>query len=349
MAESKPELLCIGNALVDVFAQVEGDSGPPFGLTEPVQHIDIERLQKIIALLPELRLVSGGGAANVAKMAGFLGLEAGFIGAIGSGPEDGADRFGRIFAGDLEAAGVELFLSRKPTPTGICLVLRKHAGEAIIAAAPSASLELSPEDLDEDLIRSARVVVIDGFMLSRKNLVIPILNLANKYGTVAALDVGSAGLAREQAWEIATYSRLYPLILFMNEAEALSFQETISGNGGAESILSRESSDFFVNFTAANLFPVVAVKLGNRGAVVFAGGSVYRAETIPITPAETTGAGDAFGAAFLCAWIRGKSLSRCAALGNKAARETLSAPGAQVNRKRLKSLIKQLRKPSSPP
>jgi sugar/nucleoside kinase (ribokinase family) len=351
MAESKPELLCIGNALVDVFAVTEEDPAIRFGLDEPVQHVAIEKLQQIIALLPETRLVSGGGAANVAKTAALLGLEAGFIGAIGSGPEDDADRFGRLFAGDLEAAGVELFLARKPPPTGICLILRKDAGETIIAAATSAALELSPEDLDEDLIRSARVVMIDGFMLNRKNLVLPILNLANKYGTVAALDVGSAGLAREQAWEIATYSRLYPLILFMNEAEALSFQETISGQTGGtgEAILTRESSDFFVNFTAANLFPVVAVKLGNRGAVVFAGGSVYRAETIPITPAETTGAGDAFAAAFLCAWIRGKSLSECAALGNKAARETLSVPGAQVNRKRLKSLIKQLRKPSSPP
>jgi sugar/nucleoside kinase (ribokinase family) len=352
MAESKPELLCIGNALVDVFARMEGDLDARFGLSEPVQHVDIEKLQEIIALLPETRLVSGGGAANAAKIASLLGIKAGFIGAIGSGPEDGADRFGRLFAGDLKAAGVELFLVRKPPPTGICLMLRKGTGETITAAAPSASLELSPEDLDEDLVRNARVVMIDGFMLKRKNLVIRILDLANRYGTVAALDVGSAGLAKEQAWEIATYSRLYPLILFMNEAEALNFQATISrqGEGGpTEGILTRENSGFFVNFTAANLFPVVAVKLGNRGAVVFAGGSVYRAETIPITPAETTGAGDAFGAAFLGAWIRGRSLSQCAALGNKAAREVLSVPGAQVDRKRLKSLIKQLRKPTTPP
>jgi sugar/nucleoside kinase (ribokinase family) len=308
--------------------------------------VAIEKLQEIIAHLPETTVISGGGAANVARIAGLLGIKAGVIGATGSGPGDGADRFGGLFAGDLAAAGVDAFLVRKPPPTGICLVLRKGARETIIAAAPSAALELSPEDLDEDLIKSARVVMIDGFMLNRKDLVVRILDLANRYGTVAALDAGSAGLAKEQAWEIATYSRLYPLILFMNEAEALSFQAAISRQeegGPAEGILSRESSDFFVSFTAANLFPVVAVKLGNRGAVVFAGGSVYRAETIPITPAETTGAGDAFAAAFLGAWIRDNSLSECAALGNKAAREVLAVPGAQVDRKRLKSLIRQLR------
>jgi sugar/nucleoside kinase (ribokinase family) len=361
MAESKPELLCIGNALVDVFARIEGDADVRFGLTKPVQHVDIEDLKEIIALLPETRLVSGGGAANTAKIACLLGIKAGFIGAIGSGaepaaepegrgspPGDGTDRFGGVFAGDLAAAGVELFLSRKSPPTGICLMLRAGAGKTVIAASPSAALELVPEDIDEGLIKSTKVVMIDGFILNRKDLVIHILNMANKYGTVAALDAGSAGLAKEQAWEIATYSRLYPLILFMNEVEAVSFQCTISGqqNGGetAEAALTREGFDFFTNFTAANLFPVVVVKLGNRGAVVFAGGSIYREETIPVTPAETTGAGDAFGAAFLGGWIKGKSLSECAALGNKVAREVLAVPGTRIDRKRLKSVIRQLGK-----
>jgi sugar/nucleoside kinase (ribokinase family) len=342
MAESKPELLCVGNALVDVFARTEEDIGGRFGLTKPVQHVDIEKLQEIIALLPETKLVSGGGAANVAKIAGLLGIRAGFIGATG-----GTDRFGGVFAGDLAAAGVELFLARKEPPTGICLMLRKGAGETIIAAAPSASLELAPEDLDEGLIKSARVVMTDGFMLNRKNLVIHILNLANKYGTVAALDAGSTGLVKEQAWEIATYSRLYPLILFMNEEEALVFHQILSrqeGEGTGERILTREASGFFENFTAVNLFPVVVVKLGSRGAVVFAGGSIYRAETIPVAAAETTGAGDAFAAAFLGGWIRHKPLSECAALGNKAAREVLAVPGTQIDRKRLKALVRQLKR-----
>jgi sugar/nucleoside kinase (ribokinase family) len=346
MGESKPELLCIGNALVDVFVQGEGDIDARFGFTKPVQHVDIETLKEIIALFPEAKTVSGGGAANTAKIAGLLGIETGFIGAVGTGAENGTDRFGGFFAQELAAAGVELFLVRKPPPTGLCLVLKTAAGKTVTAAAPSAALELSPEDLDEGLIERARVVMIDGFMLNRKDLVVRILNLANKYGTLAALDLGSAGLARDTAWEIATYSRLYPLILFMNEAEALTFYQVLSAqdSGEAGERFTREASDFFVNFTAANLFPVAAVKLGKRGATVFAGGSVYREETTPLISAETTGAGDAFAAAFLGAWIRGKPLSACAALGNKTAREVLSAPGAQVDPKRLKSLVRQLRK-----
>jgi sugar/nucleoside kinase (ribokinase family) len=348
MAETELELLCIGNALVDVFARTEkgeeGDTDPPFGLDKPVQHIDIEKLKEIAARLPGARVVSGGGAANTAKIAGFLGFRTGFIGAVGAGPEGGTDRFGGVFAEDLAAAGVNAFLAKKPSPTGICLVLKTGTGKTVTAAAPSAALELSPEDWDEKLIKSAKVVMIDGFMLERKNLITHILDQANKYGTVAALDVGSASLVRDHAWEIATYSRIYPLILFMNQEEAAAFYLTLSRReGAAEQSLSREISGFFTNFTAANLFPIVAVKLGKRGAVVFAGGSVYREETIPIVPSEATGAGDAFSAAFLGAWIRGKSLSECAALGNHAAREVLNVPGTQVDPKKLKHLIRRLR------
>jgi sugar/nucleoside kinase (ribokinase family) len=129
----------------------------------------------------------------------------------------------------------------------------------------------------------------------------------------------------------------------MNQAEAIAFYGAISRREGTEQSLSREISDFFINFTAINLFPIVAVKLGKRGAAVFAGGSVCREETIPIIPAETTGAGDAFSAAFLGAWIRGKSLSECAVLGNHAAREVLNVPGTKIDPKKLKHLIKQLR------
>jgi sugar/nucleoside kinase (ribokinase family) len=343
-----PELLCIGNALADVFAEGEEDIDIRFGLDKPVQHTGIDLLHEIIALLPRISIVSGGGAANVAKVAGLLGLKAGFIGAAGSAPAGGGlDRFGVIFEKDLTEAGVSVCLVRKPPPTGICLMLRMPDGRSRIAASPSAALELAPQDIDETLIQKAKVVMIDGFMLNRKNLIRHILQLANKHGTVAALDAGSAGLAEGEAWEIATYARLYPLILFMNEAEALAFYRALSGKAAAgnytEDVLSHEAEEFFSDFTAKDLFPVVAVKLGKRGALVFAGGGVYREGTIPLVPLEPTGAGDAFCAAFLGAWIRGKPLSECAGLGNKAAREVLNVHGTQVNPKKLKSLAKQLR------
>jgi sugar/nucleoside kinase (ribokinase family) len=362
------ELLCIGNAIVDVFGKGDESLALRYGLTEPVQHIEYEKLRELVATLPELSTSSGGGAANAAKIAGFLGIDTCLIGSVGANGTAGAnsntaddgcpkdsrspmDSLGKRFAEDLAAAGVQTCLFRRQLPTGICLMLELPNGEIRVAAAPSAALELGADDIDEAAIRKAKVVVLDGFMMDRQDLVRRILELANKNGTAAALDVSSARLAGTRALEIATYSRIYPLILFMNEDEAKAFYLVISKQGSLnppveeedeDDILKEEMYDFFKGFTANELFPIVTVKLGKRGAVVFAGGAIHKEETWPIIPVDTTGAGDAFCGAFLSAWIRNKSLSECAGLGNKVAREVLDVKGTKIDGKKLKNFARTL-------
>jgi sugar/nucleoside kinase (ribokinase family) len=239
-------------------------------------------------------------------------------------------------------------------------MLKNSAGETRIAVAPSAAADLGAGDIREEDIRRARVAVLDGYLLGREELVRRVLGLADRYGTVIALDLGSEKLARDRAAEILRYSGQYPLILFMNEAEAEAFYEALGSPGneagedygepfpligerrGGNPRLRRICS-FFRTLTGANLFPIVVVKRGPRGAVVFAGGDVHRAETLPIIPLETTGAGDAFSAAFLAAWLRNRSLTDCAALGNRAAREVLDVPGTRIDPRRLAHLAKLLR------
>ncbi|GHV36056.1 adenosine kinase [Spirochaetia bacterium] len=364
MAEKEIELLCIGNAIVDVFARGDEALALRYGIIDPVQHIEYENLRELIAALPQQSALSGGGAANAAKIAGFLGVDTCFIGAVGADSNtadhsDSADSghpsdgLGRLFEEDLAAAGVQACLFRRKLPTGICLMLELPGGPTRIAAAPSAALELTAEDIDEAAIRKAKVVILDGFMMDRQDLVRRILDMANRNGTAVALDVSSAHLAGTRALELATYSRLYPLILFMNEAEARAFYQVISKQDSLNpavdkdddpEILNEEMYGFFKGFTANELFPIVAVKLGKRGAVVFAGGAIHKEETRPIIPVDTTGAGDAFCGAFLSAWVRSKSLSECASLGNKVAREVLHVKGTGINGKKLRGFAKLLRK-----
>jgi fructokinase len=341
----KHELLCVGNAIVDFFAAADGEFARRHGILEPAQHLEYGTLAAAIGELKTKSACSGGGAANVAKIAAFLGIKTAFIGALGS------DEWGRFFEGELRAAGVRPLLFPRRAPTGCCLTLRLDAERGRsglrVAAAPAAALELTKEDVGEEDIRSAGVVVIDGFLMDRRELVRHILDSASRSGTAVALDLGSPGIAGERAHEILTYSRIYPLILFMNEAEAAAFFRTINERAGAEEPgekeeLDDEMIDFFLGLTANELFPIVTVKRGKRGAVVFAGGAVHREGTFAIIPRDTTGAGDAFCAAFLAAWIRDKTLGECAALGNKVAREVLAVPGTAINRKKIAALAKPL-------
>jgi ribokinase len=57
--------------------------------------------------------------------------------------------------------------------------------------------------------------------------------------------------------------------------------------------------------------PLVVVKDGANGAIAMQNGLVYRAPAIPVIPLDTTGAGDAFDAGFLKAWLDGRSIAEC--------------------------------------
>ena len=66
----------------------------------------------------------------------------------------------------------------------------------------------------------------------------------------------------------------------------------------------------------AYLCPLVVIKAGAEGAYATQAGQVYHSEAIPITPIETTGAGDCFNAGFIKAWLQGCQIEECLRWGN---------------------------------
>ena len=310
--------------MVDVFAEVPADFRRKFGLIHPAEHISSEKAAAIFEALqvkksPSITITSGGGAANTAKIAARLGLPAAFTGASGS------DSNAVLFEEELKKAGVYLHLVRKKIPTGLFLNL-----SGCIAASPGASLEFNAEDINESLFAKEKtkpkVCMLEGFILDRAPLINRILELAEKYSLALAVDPGTAQIAAEQAkliqedrspfWNRKLQRARYPVILFLNEAEAEAFAGIFNKNW--ESLFNYASRDSFV---------LAAVKLAERGAAVFSGGSVIRVSTIPVKAAESTGAGDAFAAGFLAAWLRNETLEQCGRAGNSAAALVLQAPG----------------------
>jgi sugar/nucleoside kinase (ribokinase family) len=357
----KTGLLCIGHAMVDVFASLDEEEALRLGLREAVQHPDYEETRKIFEALSGPVLTAGGGAATVAKIAALLGVPSRFIGAIGTSGTGEPDALGRLFEEGLTRAGVLPCLSPVNLPTGMCIILSLPGGKTRIAASPSAALRLTESDIPEGAIQEAAVLVPDGFMLGREHLVRHLLNSAGRYGTVTALDLGSPAIAAEQAGQIARYCRDYPLILFMNEDESEAFCRALEGERPPRhrapgedrktSLLIGRIQAFLKTlrggrsageYRRGEPFPLMVVKQGPRGAVVFTGDRVYPAETTALTPAESTGAGDAFAAAFLAALIRRKPLAECAALGNRTAREVLDVPGSGISREKLRPIAEML-------
>lgn len=62
--------------------------------------------------------------------------------------------------------------------------------------------------------------------------------------------------------------------------------------------------------------PCVVVKDGAGGAYGLEAGNLVHSPALPVTPLDTTGAGDAFNAGFLAARLEGKPLAECLRWGN---------------------------------
>ena len=362
------ELLCIGNPIVDVFVNIDYSLMAKYGITESAQHIDREKAQSLLhePLVDYKNAVksSGGGAANVAKIAAMLGMKAAFSGCTGD------DELADFFEKEITGAGVSAILTKTNKKTGLCFACGAiddsgSQRELKFAASPGAALALDETNISGELIGSAEVVVLDGYILDRRPLVQHILRLASRRGIPVALDAASVFQVRSKAEEILTYSRSFPLIIFMNAGETLAFYNTIRKSSSVKPVSAANAArDEYANLsekeketiilqdvcpmlkiiTDGEIYPVIVVKLGGRGAVVVAGGNVYREDTFTIIPRSAVGAGDSFCAAFLAAWICGKSLSECAVLGNKVAREILEVPGTRIKSGKLKSFAKMLAK-----
>lgn len=64
------------------------------------------------------------------------------------------------------------------------------------------------------------------------------------------------------------------------------------------------------------LCPLVVIKDGAHGAHAIVGGQVFHEPAIPVTPVDTTGAGDCFNAGFIKAWLEGRPIAECLRWGN---------------------------------
>jgi sugar/nucleoside kinase (ribokinase family) len=91
------------------------------------------------------------------------------------------------------------------------------------------------------------------------------------------------------------------------------------------------------------LVPVAVVKLGAEGSIGIEDGRIARVRPPAVRALETTGAGDAFNAGFIWAYLRGESLARCLLAGNICGALSTRAPGGTAAFPRLREMQRVLR------
>lgn len=77
----------------------------------------------------------------------------------------------------------------------------------------------------------------------------------------------------------------------------------------------------------AATFPIVVLKRGGEGAMLAAAGQTIALPSRKVEVIDTTGAGDAFNAGFIHAWLNGTALADCLAAAIEAGTCSVQAPG----------------------
>ena len=108
MTKPRYDVLCIGNAIVDVIADADDAFLSKQGLDKgSMRLIDEAEAVRLYDAMGPGREISGGSAGNTAAGLAALGLRAAFIGQVAD------DQLGKIYQHDIEAQGID-FLVRRP-------------------------------------------------------------------------------------------------------------------------------------------------------------------------------------------------------------------------------------------
>ena len=155
------DVVAIGDAIVDVIATCDDAFLEQHRLPKgSMQLLLAEEADELYSAMGPAREVSGGSAANSMAGVAALGLRAAFVGQVAG------DQLGDIFAHDMRSLGVRFETAplEAGLPTGRCLILVTPDAQRTMNTCPGASHELTPAALDADLIRSASITFLEGYL-----------------------------------------------------------------------------------------------------------------------------------------------------------------------------------------
>lgn len=244
----------------------------------------------------------GGSAANMAVSVVRCGFAARFIGQVGD------DSTGTALIESLQGDGVEV-IGRRGGRTGTIVVLVDANGQRTMLTDRGDSTGLAqPHPTWLDGLTVLHVPVYSLVLGSLASTSATLIEWAHDRGIVVSIDASSVAVLQDYGVGrvIGLLEQLRPTVLLCNQSEAECLGLRDSGR------------------SVASL--VTVVKRGAGPASVLQPG--LPATQVPAFELrhvrDTTGAGDAFAAGFLCALVAGQTPSQAALAGHVSAARTIS-------------------------
>jgi sugar/nucleoside kinase (ribokinase family) len=257
-------------------------------------------------------LIPGGSACNTTLGVGMLGGRVRFIG------KKGNDEWGSLFESGLRRHNVEPVLFSSSTPTGHVLSIITPDAQRSMLTYLGASAEMNPSEITGALFRNAALVHIEGYMLFSRELLLSVLDAAEKSGAAISLDLASFTVVKEAGDFLRAVIEKYVDIIIANEDEARVF----TGEDNEEKSCR----------VLSGLADIAAVKIGARGSIIATGGEITRVKALgngaPVV--DTTGAGDLWASGFLFGLLQGFTIEKSGTLASACGFEVCKVIGAAI-------------------
>lgn len=310
------DVLGIGNAIVDVLSPTDDATLDRHALPKGAMTlIDAERAEALYGQMGPGVEVSGGSCANTMAGVASLGGRAAYIGRVRD------DELGHIFTHDIRAAGVDFGTPPAGDGPGTarCLIMVTPDAQRTMSTYLGASVELGPEDIDADLVASADVTYLEGYLWDpprAKEAFRIAMAAAHGAGRRVSFTLSDPFCVERHRDEFRALVDGEVDVLFANQNEIEALYEVPDVDGAVAAVRGR--------------CEIAVITRSELGSLVVTADEVHEVPAAPVERViDTTGAGDLFAAGFLFGLTRGRPLPECARIGAIAAAEVISHYGAR--------------------
>jgi sugar/nucleoside kinase (ribokinase family) len=268
------KVLVVGDVMIDLLVRPEGPLA-----------IGSDRRAKIVAC-------AGGSAANQAVWLAHFGVAATFVGRVAARDWD-------ALTSELRAVGVDAQLAADDAhETGRLIALIDPSGERSFLTDRGANDCLCAGDIADPVIAGADHIHLSGYSFVAASPREAVIGLIGRAGRApVSVDPASAEFLREVGPDNFLAWTRGAQICFPNADEAA----ILTGSSDPQTQIAE----------LAARFPLVVIKRGAEGCEAAEGSKRWRVASPKVEAIDTTGAGDAFVAAFLAARLSGAGIEDC--------------------------------------
>ncbi len=257
----------------------------------------------------------GGSGANTIFGLGKLGLQTGFLGAVGDDPE------GQILLNSFQDVNVDIngIIQKSGCKTSIVHGFVDNNGERALYINPGANNLITEDDLDWQYLNNAKLILLTSFVDDRQlELQKTIVNEFTQ-STEPKIVFSPGALYSKRGYEDLKeiIEKCYLCLLNCDEIKNLTGK---SYEDGADQLIEQGVK-------------IVAVTLGKDGCYIADGNETYHEPVLDLENdkvVDTTGAGDAFATGLIFGLLSKMTLSKCGKLGNYVAAKCIQKMGART-------------------